>query len=172
MTLSVKFLAKTAITAALYVILTIVFAPISFGPVQVRIAAALYQFVAVDKRYYLGMVLGVALANLYSPFGLVDVLAGLVIAGGGLAAAIWLNQYTKSQNKRALITGICTTVTMFSVALVLKFIGNVPLPFPLLYLYLMIGQAISQVIGFIFISFLRTKPSVYTKIFMEEKNEN
>ena len=38
---SVLFMAQAAMIAAIYVVLTIVFAPFSFGEVQVRIAEAL-----------------------------------------------------------------------------------------------------------------------------------
>lgn len=165
MKLSANFLAKTAITAALYVVLTLVFTPISFGSVQIRVATGLYQFVAVDKRYYLGMVLGVTIANLFSPFGLVDVLAGLVVTGGGLALAIGLNRFVKNLHLRFFITGICVTVPMFAVAFVLKYVGNVPIPLPILYLYLMIGQALAQILGFLFVSLIRKSPVLRDKIF-------
>ena len=40
-TISVLFLVQSAMIAAIYVVLTIVFAPISFGQIQFRIAEAL-----------------------------------------------------------------------------------------------------------------------------------
>ncbi len=148
---NINYLTKNAILAALYVALTLVLAPFSFGPVQIRIATALYQLVVLDKRFYAGMVLGVFIANLFSPYGWIDCLAGLAVTGGGLAAAVLLTKNIRKLSVRCLITGICVTVPMIFVACVLKFVGNVPLPLFVIYLYVMIGQAAAQVIGYLFV---------------------
>ena len=63
-TISVLFLVQSAMIAAIYVVLTIVFAPISFGQIQFRIAEALTilpaftpaaipgLFVGSDRKYF------------------------------------------------------------------------------------------------------------------------
>lgn len=71
-----KFLAIGGAIAAIYATLCFVFAPIAFGPVQFRVAEALtvlpfFNWVAVP-----GLFIGCIIANMFSPFGIIDVLVG------------------------------------------------------------------------------------------------
>lgn len=59
-----KQLARGAIIAALYLALTLVFAPISFGVVQVRLAEALTLLVVLCPEAVAGVVVGCFLANM------------------------------------------------------------------------------------------------------------
>ncbi|MEN3057347.1 MAG: QueT transporter family protein [Candidatus Methanosuratincola petrocarbonis] len=69
---------KTAILAASYAALTISFAPISFGAVQIRVANALIGIVPlVGMPGALGISLGVFIGNLASPLGPIDLLSAL-----------------------------------------------------------------------------------------------
>jgi len=71
-----KFLLKNGLLAALYVILTMGLAPISYGPVQVRISEFMTLLAFVNQRYVPGLVLGCFLANIGSPFGVMDMVVG------------------------------------------------------------------------------------------------
>jgi uncharacterized membrane protein len=57
-----------AIVAALYVVLTLGIAPLSFGPVQFRVSEVLKVLVLFDPFLAFGIGLGTLLANLASPF--------------------------------------------------------------------------------------------------------
>lgn len=61
-----------AIVAALYAAVTMVIAPIGFGPVQLRLSEGLNHLAAWNKRYILALSLGVLIANLVSPMGWID----------------------------------------------------------------------------------------------------
>ncbi|MFC1683226.1 QueT transporter family protein [Candidatus Zixiibacteriota bacterium] len=74
--LNIRFLARTGIIAALYAGLTLAFHPISYGPLQVRISEALTVLPFLIPAAIPGLTLGCALANIFGPFGLVDVLVG------------------------------------------------------------------------------------------------
>jgi uncharacterized membrane protein len=83
---SAKTLAAGGVIAALYAVLCILFAPIAFGPVQFRIAEGLtvlpyFHWVAIP-----GLFIGCAIANLFSPFGILDGVVGslatLIAASG------------------------------------------------------------------------------------------
>lgn len=71
-----KFLVKNALIAALYMTLTISLAPISYGPVQVRISEFMTLLAFWNPKYVMGLVVGCFLANLGSPFGIADVFVG------------------------------------------------------------------------------------------------
>ncbi len=77
----------SGIVAALYVVLTIMVAPIAYGPIQCRISEVLTILPAFAMGYVPGVSLGCLLANLFNPtgnLGPVDVIGGTlatVIAG-------------------------------------------------------------------------------------------
>ncbi|MBS9337903.1 QueT transporter family protein [Fructobacillus parabroussonetiae] len=62
----------TAVVAALYAAVTMMIAPIGFGPVQLRLSEGLNHLAAWNKRYILALSLGVLIANLVSPMGWID----------------------------------------------------------------------------------------------------
>jgi len=74
--LTTLFLVRVGLIAALYTSLTVAFHPISYGPLQVRISEALTVLPFLMPAAIPGLVLGCALANLFGPFGLIDVVVG------------------------------------------------------------------------------------------------
>ena len=68
-----KFLVSTALIAAIYVVMTLAIAPLSFGMIQIRISEVLMLMAFIDKKYAPGLVLGCFIANCFSPFGMMDV---------------------------------------------------------------------------------------------------
>ena len=58
-------LAKSAIVAALYVALTVVLAPFSYGAIQVRIAEMFNFLPLYNKRYIWAVTVGVFISNLF-----------------------------------------------------------------------------------------------------------
>lgn len=87
-----KDLAINAIIAAVYAVLTLTFQPLSFGPLQVRISEFLMVLILVNSKFSIGVVLGVFIANLFSPF-IYDAIIGTA------ASAIAAYVMTKTENK-------------------------------------------------------------------------
>lgn len=73
----VRKVTKSALIAALYVALTLGMAPISFGILQIRVSDALILTSKKGKEYIIGVTLGAAIANFFSPLGVIDVAVGL-----------------------------------------------------------------------------------------------
>lgn len=73
-----QFLVQAAVIAAIYAVLTLVFAPISFGAemVQVRISEALTILPFFTPAAIPGLFIGCMIANLFSPIGPLDVVVG------------------------------------------------------------------------------------------------
>ena len=110
-----------SIVAALYVVLTIGIAPLSFGPVQFRVSEVLKVLVLFDPFLALGIGIGTLLANLASPFvgpwelvwmPLTDMLGGLL--------AWWTY---KALRKLALSSAVYAVTTALSVATMLWAMG-------------------------------------------------
>lgn len=77
--MKVKDLAKNAILIAVY-ILAVNINPIGFMAIQFRVAEALSVIPFFNRKFVPALIIGGALANLYSPLGLVDMAVGGVCA--------------------------------------------------------------------------------------------
>ncbi len=94
--INAKYITQAAIIAALYVTLTFVFRPISFGPIQVRIAEILCVLPFFTPAAVPGLFIGCLVGNgLGSNLGLIDVVLGSLatLASAYLASKIkkwWL----------------------------------------------------------------------------------
>ncbi len=69
-------IARVAIIAAIYAVITLVFAPISYGFIQVRVSEALTILPFFDPHAILGLFLGVIIANLAGGLGIYDIIGG------------------------------------------------------------------------------------------------
>ena len=72
----IKFIIKSAIIAAIYVVLTWVLSPISYGAIQFRISEILVLLVVFNPKYSLALILGCLIANTTSSLGWYDMVFG------------------------------------------------------------------------------------------------
>jgi uncharacterized membrane protein len=72
----IKFIASSAIIAALYVALTWLLAPISYGSIQFRISEILVLLVFFNPKYALAIILGTFISNTTSSLGWYDMVFG------------------------------------------------------------------------------------------------
>ena len=87
------FLVQGALIAALYVALTMMFAPISFGPVQFRISEALCILPFFTPAAIPGMFLGCLISNLLGTAVIMDVICGSLATLIGAVGSYWLRQH-------------------------------------------------------------------------------
>lgn len=86
-------LAFGGVVAALYVVLVVALAPISFGPIQFRIADILQPVMFYDPVCVPALAVGLVAANLFSPYaGPWELLFMPVIALGGGYLSWWLSR--------------------------------------------------------------------------------
>jgi uncharacterized membrane protein len=95
---STSQVARGALFAAVYAAVTLAFAPISFGPVQFRVAEALTVAPFLFPEAVPGLFLGCALANAFGGLGLVDLFFGSLAT---LAAAL-LSMVARNRFQAAL----------------------------------------------------------------------
>lgn len=119
MKLNVNKLARIGIVAALYAVLTIFIAPLSYGPIQFRFSEILTLLAFIDPLYIPGLVLGCIISNFFSPFGLTDVIVG--------SFATFLSVYLISKSKNLLISSLWPTImNAIIIGLELYFLVNWP----------------------------------------------
>lgn len=64
---------RMALVTGLYVAVTLVLSVFSFGVIQIRLSEMFNYLSLYNKRYIVAVTAGVALANIASPLGLIDV---------------------------------------------------------------------------------------------------
>lgn len=73
----IRFFAEAGIIAAAYAALTLLLAPVSYGPLQVRVAEAMCVLPAFTSAAVPGLFLGCLIANLYTAGqGMLDIVFG------------------------------------------------------------------------------------------------
>ena len=144
--MKVKFMATSAIIAALYIVVTLIFSAISFGQVQFRIAEIFNHLVAFNPRYFIGVVLGVLISNaLFSTIGVMDIIFGVGHSIITLGLLILICKFVKNIWARLIINSFLFTATMFIIAIELNIVLD--LPFWITWLYCAVGEFIVLSIG-------------------------
>ncbi|KXO16285.1 QueT transporter family protein [Peptoniphilus sp. GNH] len=116
--MNIKDLVKNAILIAIYVVVIGV-NPIGFGAIQFRIGEALSVIPFFNRKYVPALIIGGALANLYSPLGPIDMVVGAACA----IIAYSFSKFIKSPYINSLIFA---TASGILVAGELSYTGDVP----------------------------------------------
>ncbi len=139
---NVRRLTTGALIAAVYVVITLLFAPISYGAVQVRIAEALSVLPFFTGAAVPGLFVGCLLANIMGGAVIWDILFGSLATLIGAAGGYLLRR------NRWLVpipTVISNTVI---IPLVLRYGYGTNIPLPMLALYIAAGEiAGSYILG-------------------------
>ena len=144
--MKVKFMATSAIIAALYIVVTLIFSAISFGQVQFRIAEIFNHLVAFNPRYFIGVVLGVLISNaLFSTIGVMDIIFGVGHSIITLGLLILICKFVKNIWARLIINSFLFTATMFIIAIELNIVLD--FPFWITWLYCAVGEFIVLAVG-------------------------
>ena len=136
--------ALIAIYAALYAALVVVLGGFSYGPVQVRIADTMLAAVPLlGLSGVLGHTLGVFIANVFSPVGLIDLLNTL--PSFAMSFLVYY-VYKRTKNDYTVIgTGIAYSVVLgVTVGWMLSYVYSLPLLLTIA--YVAIGNVIASVL--------------------------
>ncbi|WP_042352917.1 QueT transporter family protein [Bacillus massiliigorillae] len=152
---SVSELTKTSLVAALYVAVTVVISVISFGAVQLRLSEMFNYLALYNKRYVVGVTLGVILANFMSPTWVLDVPIGGISTFLVLILCRAVTKKIANDILKMVITALIFAVSMFTVAGQLTILFD--LPFWPTYLTVGIGELLSMTIGGMAIYFINKK---------------
>lgn len=117
---------RAAVIAALYAALVLVFQPISFGPVQFRVAEALALLPYLMPEAIPGLFVGCAIANIFGGLGLIDIFLG---SAATLLAAI-VTYFAPNKIVAALPPVVANGVI---VGAYISFIAEMPMPLAILY---------------------------------------
>ena len=145
----VLFITQAALIAAVYAVLCVAFAPISYGEVQVRVAEALVILPYFTPAAIPGLFVGCLISNLIGGSIWLDVVFGSLATLLGAFGSYYLRK-----NKVLLMLPPIAANTVI-VPFVLRYGYGVPLPIPLLMLSVGIGEVIAvAVLGSILLNVL------------------
>lgn len=131
------FITRSAAIAAVYVVLTLVFAPISYGEVQVRISEALTILPFFSPAAIPGLFIGCLIANITGGAIIWDIIFGSIAT---LLGAIGTYLLRKNRWLAPIPPILSNTII---VPLVLRFGYGITLPIPLLMVSIAVGEIIS-----------------------------
>lgn len=133
----VLFLTQAALIAAIYVVLCVVFAPISYGEIQVRIAEALVILPYFTPAAIPGLFIGCFLSNMIGGSILVDMVFGSIATLLGAIGSYCLRR------SRILVLLPPIIANTLIVPFVLYYGYGVNLPIPFMMLTVGIGEVIA-----------------------------
>ncbi|NSB16945.1 QueT transporter family protein [Clostridium beijerinckii] len=107
---TVKRLVKTAIIAALYAVITLVLAPISYGPIQFRVSEIMVLLAFFDPFYIVGLTLGCFIANILGPNGLADIIFGTLATFISVYAVSITQRFVKNKKTSLIIASLLPTI--------------------------------------------------------------
>lgn len=122
MKLSIRQLTLNAMIAAIYVVITI-FLP-SYGPLQLRMTEMFAHLPMFNRKYSIGLIIGVAIANIRSEFGIYDVLFGTLHTAISLAIVFLLVKKSDGMIKKMMINSTVFTVMSFILALMVAYLSE------------------------------------------------
>ena len=151
-----KYLAEAAVIAAIYALLTIVLAPISYGAVQVRISEALTVLPFFTPAAVPGLFVGCIAANIMSPYRLADLIFGSAASLIGAIGSYLLR-------KKPLLVPLAPVISNgIIVDAMLYYVYEVPLPLIVQMLYVALGEVVAcYAIGYPLMKYLNK----YKRIF-------
>ena len=140
-----QFLAEAAVIGAIYVVLTLLFAPLSYGEIQIRFSEALTILPFFTPAAIPGLFVGCIIANLFGGAIPVDIIFGSIAT---LIGAVFTYKLRNQSRFLAPLPPIIANAVI--VPFVLRFGYGVNLPIPLMMLTVGIGEVVScGVVGLI-----------------------
>ena len=107
---STKRLVTVALVAALYAVLTVALAPISYGNFQFRVSELMVLLAFFDPFYIGGLTLGCFIANLLGPNGIMDIIFGTLATFISVTAISLTAKYSKGSKVGLCIASIWPTL--------------------------------------------------------------
>lgn len=132
--ISAKRLVRMAVIAALYTVLTYTLPALAYGPIQFRLSEVMTLLAFIDPFYVLPLTLGCAIANIGSPFGIIDIIVG--------SFASFLALYSMSKTKNIYLASLWPTLFCFIIGLEILFLSKEPINFFLITGQIMLSEFI------------------------------
>ena len=152
-----------AIIAGLYAALTIVFSFISYGEIQVRLSEMLIILCFFSKDYILSLTFGCLIANVFSPFGIVDCIFGTLAT---FLSAIFI-YISRRYFKFGLFVSCLWPVLFNGIIVGIEIAVLSDISIGLSILYVSAGELIAMMIGY-FVMKILSKKQYFLELIKED----
>ncbi len=151
-----RFLVEGAVIAAVYIALTLILMPLSYGVMQIRVSEALTVLPALTPAAIPGLFVGCLIANMLGPNGMIDVVLG---SAATLLAAV---ASYKLREKPLLVPLPPVLANGFVIGPMLYYVYAVPVPLWACILWVALGEAIAcYVIGLPLLKYMSKRKSIF-----------
>lgn len=158
-----KKITRLAIIAGLYAVLTIVFSFISYGEIQVRLSEMLIILCFFSKDYILSLTFGCLIANVFSPFGIVDCIFGTLAT---FLSAIFI-YISRRYFKFGLFVSCLWPVLFNGIIVGIEIAVLSDISIGLSILYVSAGELIAMMIGY-FVMKILSKKQYFLELIKED----
>lgn len=158
-----KNITRLAIIAGLYAALTIVFSFISYGEIQVRLSEMLIILCFFSKDYILSLTFGCLIANVFSPFGIVDCIFGTLAT---FLSAIFI-YISRRYFKFGLFVSCLWPVLFNGIIVGIEIAVLSDISIGLSILYVSAGELIAMMIGY-FVMKILSKKQYFLELIKED----
>ena len=157
-----QYLVQAALIGAVYVVITVAFAPLSFGEIQVRFSEALTILPFFTQAAVPGLFVGCLIANILGGAILPDIIFGSLAT---LLGALGTYALRKKSRYLAPVPPIIANILI--VPFVLRYGYGVELPVPFMMLTVGVGEVISAgILGFILLSVLyKNRKNIFRDVY-------
>lgn len=93
--MEIKKLTRFSLIFSLYVVMTLILSPISYGVIQIRFSAGFYLLSMFDISYTIPLVLGTGFSNYLGGLGVLDIILGSTATLFACLGVYWLKRYKK-----------------------------------------------------------------------------
>lgn len=154
--MTTKRLIEAAVIAAVYAVLTIALAPISYGMMQVRISEALTVLPFFTPAAVPGLFVGCLVSNLLSPYGLPDLIFGSMASLLAAAGSYLLR-------KRPILVPLPPVLANgILVGAMLYYVYEVPVSLPVSILWVAAGEMLACYgLGYPLMRYLRKYKGIF-----------
>lgn len=152
---TLKSIVYNAFIAALYVVLTLLSYPLSFGQIQFRFAEILVLLCFFRKDYAIGLTVGCAVANLFSTLGLIDVLFGTLATLTACLIIMWCKHLIIAVFIPVITNGFIIAFELYKV-MELSYWASA--------LWVALGELVVLTVGYIFFMILKKRKRFFEAI--------
>lgn len=142
-----RFIARSAIVAALYVVTTILCYPFAYGMIQFRLSEVLTLLAWFEPLYIPGLLVGCFFANLFGVGGMTDAVFGTLAS---VMAFLWMLASRKLKHKALslYLAGLGPAVSSLVIAAEMRFALGDDTSFWLWFFYVALGEfVVVELIG-------------------------
>lgn len=151
-----RYLVQAAVIAAIYIALTLLLMPLSYGVMQIRISEALSILPAFTPAAIPGLFIGCLISNMVGPYGVLD----MVFGSGATLFAAYLSY--RLRNRPLLVPLPPVLINGILIGYLLSFVYGVPVSFPAAMLWVALGEAIACYgIGYPLMKYLSKRASIF-----------